>query len=190
MRIIGIAGASGAGKTTVAGMLAAILIDHGYTAKLDAFAVRIKQRIRDATDREIDKVRDRETMQSIGASMRGGNRHYFITDLAARNEIGPAVWAGESAEFTPADYLIITDVRYPNEAEFCRRLGLLLFVEGSHKQLSPAASGHESESHLDYLTKTANYTLPKTRSLAALQKEVEVFARRHLLYNERRVGAE
>ena len=158
MRLIGIAGRSGSGKTLAAAFLAAELLDNGYTAKLEAFAVPVKREIRIAQRRDhIDKDTDRGAMQRYGAAMRAGNPQWFVREMVDRNNIDSALWHLLTEPWEPAEFLIIGDVRYPNEAEFIRkRAGVLWFVDGSHRPLEGDAALHESESHTTALLAMAD----------------------------------
>lgn len=171
MRIIGIAGKSGSGKTTVAGLLAAELNNLGYTVVVDAFAVEIKRRLRDCSSGEIDKDADRAAMQAIGTAMRDHDVNYFVDKLAARNRLKAAHFLYGSGIPGPAEFLIVADVRYPNEAAFCRRHGVVVLVDGTHKPLPPETANHESEAMVDAVA--ADYVIPKQRSLNLLAAAVK-----------------
>lgn len=171
MHIIGIAGKSGSGKTTVAGLLATELNNLGYTVIVDAFAVEIKRRLRDCGRAEIDKEADRAAMQVLGTALRNHDVNYFVDKLAARNELTAAHFLYGDAGDGPADFLIVADVRYPNEAAFCRRHGVVVLVDGTHRPLPPGAAEHESEVMVDSIA--ADYVITKQRSLGLLADAVK-----------------
>ncbi len=118
MKVIGIMGKAGSGKNTVAGILAATLVDQGFSAIVDAFGVDIKKCAREAG---WDGVKDdtwRRNLQDLGNAMRRKDPDWLIALIDKRS-------------FQAAhDYIIIADVRMPNEAEWCRRHGVLWHVFG------------------------------------------------------------
>lgn len=178
MRLIGVAGRSGSGKTVAAALLAAELIDNGDTVKLDAFAVSIKRRIRDQERREyIDKTLDRAFMQRYGEAMRYGNPHWFINDLFVRNTMDAGMRDHFSDRREPADFLIVGDVRYPNEAEFIRKRGVLVFVDGSRTPLAGAEAAHESESHMDALLAMADAVILPNLSFEQVRRFLRALVR-------------
>ncbi len=175
MHIIGLAGASGSGKNTVAGMLAAELLDRGFSVKLDAFAVPIKRRVMARKAEKglpavIDKQADRLDMQRIGAAVRAADFDYYTKYLASRNN----TWA--------ADFLLVPDVRFPGEAEFIQARGVLIHVCGCKAPLRGAAAADETESHFAELLSGADYAIapqPDLERLAAAVKAL-VDAGEHL----------
>ncbi len=92
MKVIGIAGKAGSGKNTVAGILAAKLVDLGYSVIVDSFCRAIK--------------------------------------TVARQQGWNSVMVMARCRFRRHDYLIISDVRMKNEAEYCRKHGVLWWVTG------------------------------------------------------------
>lgn len=187
MQLIGLSGASGSGKTTVAGMLAAELLDRGYTVKLDAFATPIKKRLIHLKKKRnapavIDKDADREAMQDTGSAVRSADPDYYVKCLGSSNCID-----GKENDFLPepADFLIVADVRYPNEAEFIKARGVLIHVCGCRRPLHGVAAGHESESRFVELYSGASYAIaeqPSLERLAAAVKDL-VTQGRHIKNN-------
>lgn len=168
LHIIGLAGASGSGKTTVAGMLAAELLDRGFTVKLDAFAVPIKKRIMAQKAGKglawaIDKHVDRLAMQNMGTAFRAADSDYFIKCLVSRSNIYGSA----------SDFLIVPDIRYPNEAEFVKAHGVLIHVCGCKNPLAGEAAGHESESHFAEILSGADYAIAEQPNLELLAVAVK-----------------
>lgn len=185
MRLVGFAGRAGSGKTLAAALMAIELIGDGYPVKLDAFAVPIKRRVREEERRDhIDKKADRAFMQRYGAAMRGGDPALFIKDLIRRNNMDSHLWGHFADHWEPADFLIIDDVRYPNEAEFICRRGVLVFVDGSHAPLSGEEAAHESESHMETLRGMADAIIMPGLSFEQLRQFIHnlVRTRGHLQY--------
>jgi len=106
MKLIGIAGKSGSGKTTVAGFLTSALIDRGYRVDVDAIGAEIKRRAR--RDHGWDGRKDaagRALLQGLGAE--------------GREVGGPPYWLDQMVRWhrgSDADYLIVSDVRFEAEA--------------------------------------------------------------------------
>ncbi len=178
MRIIGLTGYSGAGKSTVAGMLAAVLLDRGFSVKLDGFGTPIKKRVAALKSEKglpavIDKQADRVAMQNIGSAVRAADPDYYVRCFAARNN-----WGGEAvqgAQGMSADFLIVPDVRFPAEAEFIRQLGgVLVHVCGCKVPLRGEAAAHASESYFAELFSGADYAIPEQPSLERLTAAVRV----------------
>ena len=143
MHIIGIAGRAGAGKHVAAAAIAAILDENGYSVKLDSFGRDIKRAVRDESSGLVDKVRDRRTMQVLGAEMRRRNPEYLVNELAARNNLATTTI---QTTWEPADVLIIADVRDEKEFWFCKDRGIVVFVSGSFSPLEGIEAEHISES--------------------------------------------
>ena len=172
MRLIGLAGVSGSGKSTVAGFFAAELLDRGFSVKLDGFGTPIKKRVmklkqEKGLDAVLDKQADRVAMQNIGSAARAMSRGYYIASLAGRN----SCYSGPP--WTPADFLIVPDVRFPAEADFVKELGVLIYVCGCRKPLEGAAAAHESESHFAELFAGADYVIAEQPSLERLAAAVK-----------------
>lgn len=102
----------------------------------------------------------RTFLQVYGATQRAGNPDYWIRRLMEWLEMHKATMARLTYQTRPAVYyngLIVSDVRYPNEAEHIRALGgLVLRVERFNEdgtpyqnRLSPLAQAHDSETALD-----------------------------------------
>ena len=143
MKVIGIAGRAGAGKNTVGGLLAAVLTDQGYSVALDSFAGAIKQELREQFG--WPGVKDafwRKALQVRGAWARAKNREYWIQVIEDRWRAVIGVPAPDAP-----DFLILTDVRYRNEAEWCTKRGVVWLVEG-RGGLEGDAGEHASELEL------------------------------------------
>ena len=183
MRIIGIAGKSGSGKNTVAAVLAAELIDHGHTVKLDAFSVPIKDLVRRETAmRLVDKTASRNRMQEIGSVMRRSDPNYYLNSLIGRNNLDAHLWENFADAWKPADFLILSDLRFPSEAEFCGRHGVVWLVERARVLLSGPVAAHESEHALTMLDEHVDYVIINDGSLGDLTGNIQRLVRdgRHL----------
>lgn len=199
MRVIGIAGRSGSGKTTAAGFLAAALVDRGYTVGIDAFAYLIKWVMRSALfhRRGDDDCAWREKLQHMGAGYRAQDPDIFLTDMARRNNFrrgwckigGRNIW--QACTSAQPDFLIISDVRYRNEAELCRDNGVLIGISGSLVPLEGKAAEHETEREADAVLAICDYHLPHHNGLEALKTAIQDVVRENIATweeNDERTG--
>lgn len=103
----------------------------------------------------------------------------FVMWLAARNGISMEFqtrrwhenWV-DRYQVHP-DFLIVHDVRYPAEAEFCRDMGVLLHKEGVSTPLPEIQAAHESERHIADIAAMAFATIFQNRDRAMLDGAVE-----------------
>lgn len=213
MKIIGIAGASGAGKNIFAGLLSGMLAGLGFMVGQDSFGAPIKwvcrllgwdgapsaiwryemQRMAVAARKArpwfsvyADRFRDRNRVSSLDMARLervalDWGLDKFVWWLACRNGLCLDFTVKGWYERFPGDghvhpdYLIIPDVRYPAEADFCQRLGSLFYIDGSHAPLAPDQAVHESESHLPALRARADFIIPEQgdlRSAAAFAERL------------------
>lgn len=157
MQLIGIAGRKRSGKTVLAGLLAAALLDNGETVSIDGFAIPLFREVKLCRGVDvIDKDRDRPLLQRFASAVLPIHPLWLIRHLARRNDIDGAPGRRSAGFREQADYLIVGDVRRPNEAEFIGRRGVLIFVEGSREPLEGETAEHESESHADELRAMAD----------------------------------
>ena len=139
--IIGISGKKRSGKDTVFSMIDAITAHEVRTTRT-AFGDQIKREIAESmninvADIDADKERFRPLLQFWGAEYRRGycGDDYWIKKM----RLAAATWYAR-------DWLIITDVRFPNEAELVRELdGVLIRVERD----TGLDDTHDSETALD-----------------------------------------
>ena len=137
MEVIGIAGAARTGKDTLADHL---VRRHGFVRW--AFADVIKHAFMMVPGVSADQLYGdrkegidahygfswRVAMQRFGDTMRGLNPDFFIR-VAERS-------------LPPAERVVISDIRFDNEAEFVRRRGLLIHLR---RPGAPAVAHHHSE---------------------------------------------
>ncbi len=176
MQVIGIHGKSGAGKTTVAGFLAAELADLGYTSKIDSMILIARQRAR-FNCTATTKKSARGWIQNFVANIREGSLHYFINDLFVRNNMDSGMWEPFSDQWEPADFLIIHDVRRPEEVEFCRRHGVVVHVQGTRQPLAGPEAEHETELAVEDLFCGADHIITQQPSLDFLCAAVRAMVR-------------
>ena len=186
MKMIGIAGVSGSGKNTVAGFLASILCERGFSVGVDAFGTGIKRELTETLGWNGEKDAFwRRAMQLRGECGRKHSASYWIAELRQR-------WARVREQVRcMADFLIICDVRYRNEAEFCRDssaywvAGVNWLVTG-RGGLQGAEAQHPSEAGVSAIPKTLFAAeIANTGTLGDLKAAV-----RRLVAEGRHLGAE
>lgn len=176
--IIGLTGQAGAGKDTVATYLCE---RYGFVA--DAFAEPIRDMAtvllngigidyaclfeRDLKERVIPElgISGRRLMQTLGTEW-------------ARNTVGLDFWIKHASlrlgldnlpVSTPVhDLIVLTDVRFPNEAQWIKSLGGLLVRV--NRSTAPVAF-HESEQHIAGLL--CDRTLHNTGTVEDLQRQID-----------------
>jgi hypothetical protein len=151
--VIGIAGLARSGKDTLADELQKHLDFSRYS-----FAAPLKQMIEvglGLKDKEEDKAQElydctyRHIAQTLGTEWgRALVKHSIWTDIAVRRLQGKQV--------------IISDVRFNNEAEWVREHGILVHLVRPNQELV-AESGHTSESGID--SKHGDYRVINTGGL-------------------------
>lgn len=149
--IIGIAGPARAGKDTVAK-----LIKQEYRCMTYAFAEPLKAMLRalGLEERDLESGRKDEINPDFQASPR-----FMMQTLGTewgRDSINEHIWVIVAAKriqrlnhAQPDATIIITDVRFENEADFVRRHGFLIHVERPIKRID--GSTHRSENPVNIL---------------------------------------
>lgn len=125
--IIGLIGYAGAGKDTAA----EALIERGFERR--AFADPLKAVARDIGWDGVKNDYGRRLLQNLGAS--------------CRHHLGAWVWIEAALHDSEGKDLVITDVRYRNEAEFILASGGML-IRITRPGVGPA-NDHPSESELE-----------------------------------------
>jgi len=136
MRVIGIAGQARSGKGTVAGFLAAELVDRGYQVLIDSFATEVKRMARLCGWNGVKDARGRGLLQRVGAWGRARSRWFWVGRLERR------VMSAE------VDFVIVPDARFRNEVAWCGQHGACWRVVG-RGGLEGAAGADASETELD-----------------------------------------
>lgn len=172
--IIGLTGLAGSGKDSVR----ALLEQHGYTGL--AFADPIRDMLRTlftatgtSTEYMLDRALKEERIPNIGTSYRvlaqtlGTEWGRSIDPNFWLRITGATIDASLQDSFGPVQ-IVISDVRFPNEADFIRqRGGQIWHVVRPGTQ---PVRAHESEAHA--LTIPADYTILNNGTLADLQGTV------------------
>lgn len=166
--IIGISGKKRSGKDTIYEL---IKKRSGYSVARAAFGDQIKEEVARVTGMAVphieeNKERFRPMLQWWGADFRrhyNGDRYWLERMLFRMRSI------------RDPEVLVITDVRYPNEAEVVKEAGgILLRVERKTGLKDP----HSSENLLDDF-KEFDYRLDNNGTLEDLEEEVARIVRRH-----------
>jgi hypothetical protein len=150
MKIIGISGKKGAGKTTVAEYLDTVSVVERWVA-LVGFASVIKEEYCNffapevhPTDLDIQSVKDtvgkhgkthRIALQEFGVGMRDIDPNVWVR-----------AWAGETKKYA-CDLMVVPDVRFPNEVTAIHDMGgkVIRLTRCPHPE-----DTHESETALDF----------------------------------------
>lgn len=147
----GLLGKAGAGKDS----FFAALGKAGVDCKRFAFADELKREVADALGVSVveinaNKPAYRPVLQWWGEWRRGQNENYWVEKVAARIDREKPEWQGVA---------VITDVRYPNEAEFVfGRSGSLIRITRADAGLDGEQGNHPSETIADKIA--AAMTVP------------------------------
>lgn len=93
----------------------------------------------------------------------------FGTDIC-RYHFGENVWV----DLAPKENAIITDVRYENEAEFIRKQGFLIKIEGRNRNMAANSAGHSSETSVSAIK--GHVTVVNDGSLLELEAKAQEVA--------------
>ena len=129
MKVIGLAGPIGCGKTTVANY-----IQEQYGYKPVAFAAPLKAAVAAIFGCSVGELDNQEFKASQLPGDLGKTYRHALQTLGTewgRNCIHPDIWLKllEQNVLNSSQPVVITDVRFPNEAELVRKLGTLIHIE-------------------------------------------------------------
>src|SRR3972149_8377252 len=190
MKIIGFSGKSGSGKDTGADNLQTLLSVNGYAAKLFSFAIPLKdivnaccgfQKNKDSPAYTIDgkEYTPGEMYQIVGQGIRQAIPGFFANRLRHwintkhLNTVTSGANIGNTY-YTDPDYLIITDVRFINEAQLIRDMGgKIVRIHRNVVSLRPQT--HISETEMDTLEfrDLVNFDIYNHGDLAAFYKSIK-----------------
>ena len=159
--IIGISGKCGVGKTTVAGVLVAMLNAAGKSAVRIAFGDMLKEEVAGKYNISKDLMYSQAGKQQVvchpglpNPTMTVGQvLQWYGTDVVRATD--PDRWVRELAKGTRDQVrtvAVVDDVRFPNEAIYCRKDGgMLVRLDpwGGWKMPDGRDSNHISETALD-----------------------------------------
>lgn len=153
-RIIGLSGKIGAGKTTFSNYL-----QTKYEGlEPHSFAENIRQMMAIFINRPVDRLRsatDKETMTCMGKTV-GVLLQELGTEVGRK--VNPDAWVLSLFEYYDREtsYWIIDDVRFPNEADFIKKMGGCVIRlngdPGNVRKNSTRDLNHISETALDDYT--------------------------------------
>ncbi|MCC8190394.1 MAG: hypothetical protein LIP77_07120 [Planctomycetes bacterium] len=160
MHYVGIAGAARAGKNTLAGMLAGKLAHRGFSAKVEPLAKPLKAFARCAGWRGEPLGAWRDFHQAAADALIAVDRRALVRRLEWR-----------TSDDRRTDFIIVPDVRRPEEAVWIKTRGCLVFLPERRNGLTADQAEHESESHLKTLQDMAFYSVAVTRDLIGMDDE-------------------
>jgi hypothetical protein len=150
MKIIGLCGPARSGKNTIAHAISSDAEFMSETVVM-SFAAPIKQMLRTMLEAPI-KDHDKEaTIDWLGRSPR-----YLMQTLGTqwgRSVVQPDLWIRMLERRIPrgVKWVVITDVRFENEADWVRRQGVLVHVSRDQQTAIGGADNHESEAGIALL---------------------------------------
>lgn len=170
--VIGIAGKARSGKDTLADHISTIL---GSDAARAAFADPVKDMLRAIGVHDIDKYKEvehpvlratsRRMMQTLGTEW-------------GRDTLGEDTWINLTREKgLGKKFLIVSDVRFENEADFVRENGILFHVYGR----GGIAGDHKSESGIEF--KFRDFKLDNSYELEFFLEQAETILRLGGIYD-------
>lgn len=142
MQLIGFAGQARSGKTTASQHLLTVLPHYWTTA---AFADPIKDMLR------VMGVSCEDEFKDVVHPVFGKTPRYLMQTLGTqwgRNMVGNDTWVKHFAEKHGSNLVVVSDVRYPNEANLVREYGKLIHITG-HGGIE---SDHSSEIPVEILS--------------------------------------
>jgi hypothetical protein len=165
--IFGISGKINSGKDTLFAMMVAL--DPRLENK--KFAYKLKQIASILTGVPAIMFEDRDLKNSYMGDQWGMTYREFLQKLGTegmRNGVHTNAWVNALfADYAPADRWVITDVRFPNEAQaVLDHGGVLIRVNRSNNPVQP--SYHASETGLDNWTRW-NYVIDNSGTLSDLE---------------------
>lgn len=173
IKYIGFSGYMGAGKSLSASYLKDVLKDYLISSTITNFAQPLKDMMINSFGFTYDEIYTQEGKASFNKKWGMTNRECLqkLGTEALRNNFHPDIWV-KLAEQNTAHNKIITifdDVRFPNEADFICRNGLLIRVDRD----CCTSSSHASEQPLS----VADYVINNNGSKADLKSEVVAMAK-------------
>lgn len=169
MKIIGIHGAARSGKDTVGEIIYSRLLGLNQPLEITSFAKSIKQMLN--VGLSIPNVWLHSNIKDEVIDGFDCTPRHMMQTLATewgREMIHPDIWVmslHESIKNTKKTY-IIPDVRFQNEADYCRQHGILLHVVGR----GGINSDHVSEKGLE--VKEGDVVLDNSGSIEDLKKQI------------------
>lgn len=146
LNIVGISGKAGSGKDTLAHT---VFKHHGFMPWAFAWPLKMRALSHGFTYDEVftaKPIAARQWLQEVGVQKRAQNPDYWVSQLDG--------WVRTLYQAVGTTKFVITDVRFPNEAEYIRSLGgkLVRMEHGlglEYALAGTAAAVHESETALD-----------------------------------------
>ncbi len=140
--IIGLAGKARSGKDTAAAMILEMLPG----AAKYAFADPLKEGLMAALGLTYEEVHGdlKDTMNPLYGKTNREMLQTFGTDWG-RDMVNADVWLLAAQRKIPDGIVVISDIRYDNEADFVRENGLLIHITRSNRDAVDGVADHSSE---------------------------------------------
>lgn len=199
--LIGLSGPAGSGKDTVCKLIQEWGLWRGVTVRREAFADRLKLSAARLFFPEIELEPAvawcnalKETGR-LGVEIPGDGDHALSREMSGRvflqrfgteshrEVFGHDFWVSAALNDLSADYTIVTDVRFPNEALELHRLGGELWRKAAHGEV--VAENHVSETALP--DDQVDAVVPAFDALDELR--VWIYAEMDLIHEERLFAA-
>jgi len=166
--LIGLAGKAGVGKDTAAHMLEAPRYHYAFARPLKAMltTIGIYEPIREKKEAVLPRFgfSYRQAAQTLGTEW-GRALHPELWLLLAQIE-----WEERAKAYH--SFMIITDVRFENEAQWVRENGTVVHIVGRETTVQGAAAGHASEAGLAVWPHD-DYILHNDSTMEVLRARVE-----------------
>lgn len=181
--IIGIAGKIGSGKDTFARFLANAIKRRGSEVRIAKFADTLKEIASVLTGVHVSKFEDQDFKKSMMPGDWGITYRELLQKIGTecfRDNLHKDTWVfsveDRNREFLECGgTLIITDLRFQNEFDFCVRNGIAIKINRPGSELREDYTSHASETALDRIT-SWNCIINNVGTLEELREKAEDFA--------------
>jgi hypothetical protein len=164
--LIGLTGAIGVGKTTVAN----ILKDYGYSEH--ALADKLKQVLAVIFDLDLAMINSREGKATKVYNDKTVGQLLQMIGQGLREKVDDDIWVNSLFKTYKGDKWVLSDIRYKNEYLALKQAGgILIRIEGNNRVFSDGRSmQHQSE--IEMVNIKADYTINNFGTMEDLVRQV------------------